>query len=145
MRKPSGDSKQFLRAALHLLLVRLQRTHRAAFRHGQGLVSDTRLQQLRYLLANKLTELRTVEAFAAELAISRGHLHKLAQRNFARSAKQLIEDHRMMHACRALLLTDSDVASIGYDLGYTDPSNFARSFRRHMGLSPAAYRQQATK
>ncbi|MBK9146987.1 MAG: helix-turn-helix transcriptional regulator [Flavobacteriales bacterium] len=145
LRKPSGDSKQFLRAALHLLLVRLQRTHRAAFRHGQGLVSDTRLQQLRYLLANKLTELRTVEAFAAELAISRGHLHKLAQRNFARSAKQLIEDHRMMHACRALLLTDSDVASIGYDLGYTDPSNFARSFRRHMGLSPAAYRQQATK
>ena len=45
----------------------------------------------------------------------------------------------------ASTITDADVATIAYDLGYTDPSNFARSFRRHMGLAPAAYRAKATK
>lgn len=144
LRKPSGDSEAFLRAALQLLLVRLQRAHAVDGKHNDGVVNDARIQRLRYLLANKLTDLRTVEAIAEELGISRGHLHKLAQRHFGRSAKQLIEDHRMLHARRALLFTDADVATIAFDLGFTDPSNFARSFRRHMGLAPAAYRAKAT-
>lgn len=145
LRNPSGDSEPFLRAALQLLLIRLQRVYSAGTKRDPGPINDARIQRFRYLLANKLIELHTVGAFAAELGISRGHLHKLAQRHFGRSAKQLIEDHRMMHARRALLFSDVDVAAIAYELGYTDPSNFARSFRRHMGLSPAAYRQQATK
>ncbi|HMQ75582.1 MAG TPA: AraC family transcriptional regulator [Flavobacteriales bacterium] len=145
LRKPSGDSEAFLRAALQLLLVRLQRAHAVLGMHDGGVVNDARIQRLRYVLANKLIDLRTVEAIAEELGISRGHMHKLAQRHFGRSAKQLIEDHRMLHARRALLFTDADVASIAFDLGYSDPSNFARSFRRHMGMAPAAYRAQATK
>lgn len=144
LRKPSGDSEAFLRATLQLLLVRLQRAHAVDGKHNGGVVNDARIQRLRFLLANKLSELRTVEAIAEELGISRGHLHKLAQRHFGRSAKQLIEDHRMLHARRALLFTDADVVTIAFDLGYTDPSNFARSFRRHMGLAPAAYRAKAT-
>ncbi|MBK9275413.1 MAG: AraC family transcriptional regulator [Flavobacteriales bacterium] len=145
LRTPSGDSEAFLRAALQLLLVRLQRAHAVHGKHDGGVVNDARIQRLRYLLANKVTELRTVEVIAEELGISRGHLHKLAQRHFGRSAKQLIEDHRMLHARRALLFSDADVATIAFGLGYTDPSNFARSFRRHMGMAPAAYRTQATK
>ncbi|HNR55861.1 MAG TPA: AraC family transcriptional regulator [Flavobacteriales bacterium] len=144
LRKPSGDSESFLRAALPLLLVRLQRAHAVDGKHDVGVFNDARIQRLRYLLANKLTELRTVETIAEELGISRGHLHKLAQRHFGRSAKLLIEDHRMLQARRALLFTDADVATIAFDLGYTDPSNFARSFRRHMGLAPVAYRAKAT-
>lgn len=145
LRRPSGDSESFLRASLQLLLVRLQRAHAVHKKNDDGVINDARIQRLRYLLANKVAELRTVEAIAAELGISRGHLHKLAQRHFGRSAKQLIEDHRMLHARRALVFTDADVATIAFDLGYTDPSNFARSFRRHMGMTPAAYRAQATK
>lgn len=145
LRKPSGDSEAFLRAALQLLLVRLQRAHTMGGKAGDPHMKDARVQRLRYLLANKWSELRTVAGISKELGISRGHLHKLAQRHFGRSAKQLIEDHRMVHARRALLFTDADVATIAYDLGYTDPSNFARSFRRHMGMAPAAYRAKATK
>ena len=145
LREPSGDGEQFLRAALQLLLVRLQRAHAQKGNRDGGLITDARIQRLRFLLATRVTELRTVEAIAEELGISRGHLHTLAQRHFGRSAKQLIEDHRMVHARRALLFTAADVATIAYDLGYTDPSNFARSFRRHMGLAPAAYRAKATK
>jgi transcriptional regulator GlxA family with amidase domain len=36
--------------------------------------------------------------------------------------------------------TDMPVTEIAAALGYMDASNFARAFRTHTGLSPAAYR-----
>ncbi|HKQ52115.1 MAG TPA: helix-turn-helix domain-containing protein [Pyrinomonadaceae bacterium] len=34
------------------------------------------------------------------------------------------------------------VADVALEVGYTDPSHFARLFRREIGLSPSEYRRQ---
>jgi hypothetical protein len=36
----------------------------------------------------------------------------------------------MREACRLLVYTRASVASVGYSLGYEDPSYFSRAFRR---------------
>ena len=45
------------------------------------------------------------------------------------------------YACRTLRETGSTVAQIAADLGYADPANFARAFRRANGCTPTAFRK----
>ena len=42
-----------------------------------------------------------------------------------------------------VVTTDAPIASIGAEVGWTDPSHFARRFRQHMGISPRAYRARS--
>jgi AraC-like DNA-binding protein len=41
-------------------------------------------------------------------------------------------------------MTDPDhhIIDIAYELGYADPSNFTRAFRRWTGVSPSCFRVQ---
>ena len=48
-----------------------------------------------------------------------------------------------MDAARRMLReTKKSVVEIALDVGYTNPSHFAKLFRRQTGLSPSDYRQQ---
>ena len=47
-----------------------------------------------------------------------------------------------LEARRALSYTTLTIAEIAYGLGFVDPAYFTRSFTRHAGLSPRAFRQQ---
>ena len=45
-------------------------------------------------------------------------------------------------ACRMLDDAGYTIAEIGYLLGYGDPANFGRAFRRLVGQSPSEYRRR---
>jgi len=47
---------------------------------------------------------------------------------------------RVAAAGRLLVETDQPIAAIAEHLGYRDVFFFSKQFRRHAGLSPAAYR-----
>jgi AraC-like DNA-binding protein len=53
---------------------------------------------------------------------------------------RLVEEARIARAEGWLRQADFPVADIARALGYRDPSNFARAFRRVNGMSPRAYR-----
>jgi AraC-like DNA-binding protein len=58
---------------------------------------------------------------------------------------QLLAETRMRRATKWLADADKPIAEIAFDLGYTDPSNFTRAFRRHAGVSPQTLRDAAKK
>ncbi|MCB9915610.1 MAG: helix-turn-helix domain-containing protein [Planctomycetes bacterium] len=49
----------------------------------------------------------------------------------------------LRRAANWLRQTDRPILDIALDLGYTDPSNFTRAFRRETGVSPRAFRHHA--
>jgi AraC family transcriptional regulator len=49
---------------------------------------------------------------------------------------------RMNEARRLLRETKKSVADVAVEVGYANPSHFARLFRRETGLSPTVYRRQ---
>jgi AraC-like DNA-binding protein len=53
-----------------------------------------------------------------------------------------IVEGRLAEARRRLLGTDEYVEVIAERVGYADPSHFVRLFRRHHGVTPAAFRAQ---
>jgi AraC-like DNA-binding protein len=53
---------------------------------------------------------------------------------------RLLDQVRLRVATKALASKDNDLIEIARDLGYTDPANFGRAFRRWTGLTPGTYR-----
>ena len=94
------------------------------------------------LIADEYASDLSLENVARRLATSRRQL----QRAFAEAGDTSFRDElarvRMEHA-RALLAQDSlPVRQVAVSVGYNQPAQFAKSFRRYHGQPPSAYRRQ---
>ncbi|HEY6881277.1 MAG TPA: AraC family transcriptional regulator, partial [Polyangiales bacterium] len=58
------------------------------------------------------------------------------------SYQRLLDELRRDRALKLLELESNSVESIAEQLGYSDAANFNRAFRRWLGLSPSAWRDQ---
>ena len=59
----------------------------------------------------------------------------------ASSFRQLLDDVRKDLAKNYLASSQQSVIEIAYQLGFQDPSNFTRAFKRWFGVPPSAFRQ----
>ncbi|MNX81047.1 HTH-type transcriptional regulator ChbR [compost metagenome] len=57
-----------------------------------------------------------------------------------KTPSELINEHLLLESKRQLLATSNQVNQIAYNLGYEDVSYFIRFFKKHIGLSPEAFR-----
>lgn len=56
--------------------------------------------------------------------------------------RQVLDERRHQEACGMLVSTAQPVEEIATRLGYNDPANFTRAFRRWAGCTPTQYRQR---
>ncbi len=56
--------------------------------------------------------------------------------------RQVLDERRHMEACALLGEGQTAVEDIAARLGYSDPANFTRAFRRWAGCTPSQYREQ---
>ncbi|WP_333867685.1 helix-turn-helix domain-containing protein [Cypionkella sp.] len=106
---------------------------------------DARFAQFQDLLRQHLRAAWGVEAYARALSVSPRHLSRICHAATGQTAAALIEQATLREACRLLVYTRASVASIGYGLGYDDPSYFSRAFRRVIGRAPNRYRADFDK
>lgn len=96
---------------------------------------------LEYLFANVSGTVRMAEA-ARRAGMSAPTFSRFFKEASGRTFSEMV---RMMRIARArMLLAESDapIASICYDVGYTNLSNFNRQFLREVGVTPRDYRRQ---
>lgn len=67
-------------------------------------------------------------------------IRKLKRENC--SYKSILEEMRKTRASNLLRDSNCSVEAIAYEVGYSDVSNFGRSFKRWFACSPLAYRQR---
>ena len=60
------------------------------------------------------------------------------------SYRALLDETRMACANELLQRAQLTVADVGEKLGYSDPANFGRAFRKLRGVTPAAWRRGRT-
>jgi AraC-like DNA-binding protein len=58
------------------------------------------------------------------------------------SFQQLLDDTRRRDACELIENTQLELQEVATRLGYRNPANFTRAFRKWMGESPSRYRQR---
>ena len=55
---------------------------------------------------------------------------------------QYLTEIRIANACRMLLEEDRDIAEIGYSIGFNNPSNFHKHFKKIVHITPKEYRKK---
>lgn len=101
---------------------------------------DPRLARFEALVLAHFRQRWSPSDYASAMAVSLRHLTRLCRAGTGLSVQGYIDALTFREACNLLVYTRMGVAETGYHLGFDDPSYFSRAFRRHVGLSPGAYR-----
>ncbi|MFD6056370.1 helix-turn-helix domain-containing protein [Agromyces sp. NPDC060279] len=85
---------------------------------------------------------RSVHEFAHHLGCTPKTLTLAVHEHGGRTAKQAIDARLVLEAKRLLAYqADASVARIASELGFDDPANFSKFFRRNVGASPGGWRR----
>lgn len=86
----------------------------------------------------------TIPELAALCNMSRATFVRQFQQRLGRSAADLLTDIRMALAASALRDLAVSTGEVAETAGYQSEAAFQRVFKRHMGVTPAQYRRQAS-
>ncbi|MCG8581380.1 MAG: response regulator [Bacteroidales bacterium] len=81
----------------------------------------------------------SIESTAEKLGLSRGHLHKKMKALTGVSPSEYIRNIRLKKAAELLRLRKYTIEEITYEVGFSSPSYFSRSFNHFYGMSPSKY------
>lgn len=101
---------------------------------------DTLVQRFRSLIEQHFLEHRPLNFYASALDVTPDHLSRICRNVTRAGALDLVHQRVTLEARRMLVHTDSTVADVAGQLGFSDASYFSRFFKTTTGASPSAYR-----
>ena len=97
------------------------------------------LYAIKLRLQSSCDQAPAIAALAQEAGMSAPKLRKLFKQTFGQGIFAYYQAMRMQQAARLLQEKHLSVAEVGYQLGFTNLSHFARVFEQHFGLKPKKY------
>lgn len=85
----------------------------------------------------------SIENIANNLHISRAYLRNIFNIHEGISPQMFLVQTRLNKAKELLFTTSMSAAQISYAVGYTDPIQFYKAFKKHVGVSALEYRRNA--
>ncbi len=143
---PDALRHPLLRHQLYSLVLRLLAASER-LRSGQepSSVHVQRFKRFRQAVERDLARTHRVADYARRLGHSEKALTRAVTAVAAMSAKSYLSQRVALEAKRLLAHTALPVATIAAEVGFTEPTNFVKFFRRESGMSPGAFRRQAMK
>ena len=83
----------------------------------------------------------SAEDFAESVGMSKTHLNRKLNALTDASANEFIRTYRLKKAARLLSGKSGNISEIAYEVGFSNPSYFAESFKKLFGYSPSEYLQ----
>jgi AraC family transcriptional regulator, transcriptional activator of pobA len=129
-----------------LALIAVEVARLAASRARTGAVTlaptDATVEALRRLVEDHFRRERYIAFYAERLAMTPDRLNDHVKRAIGVTAGHLIRQRMLTEAKRQLVFTSQAITEVSYDLGFSDPSHFARFFRKNTGMTPHGFRER---
>lgn len=134
-------SNELLALQTQVLVRRLALGHSGpATRSHIDPVTLERFREYRHAVDQRYRQHHHVASYARHLACSTKSLNRACQAASDVSAKRVIVDRIVLEAKRLLAHSSATAAKISADLGFDEPTNFTKFFRRETNMTPAAFR-----
>ncbi len=104
---------------------------RALFQEALGLIEEHYARDL------------DLDWVARQVATSRRQLQRAFAEIGQTSFRDQLAEVRMRHAVELLRQSDAPVRDVATSVGYRQPAQFAKAFRRHHGAPPSSVRRQS--
>ncbi|EDM34413.1 transcriptional regulator, AraC family protein [Pedobacter sp. BAL39] len=142
-RKTHNDDL-LVRLYLNVLLIEAERIYKSQQQaelmnlpKKKNLVSSFRL-----LVAQHYLIKRQVMDYAELLYVTPHYINDSVREETGKPASEFIRDYILSEAKSLLIQTSLTVAQVSAELNFSEQSYFGRFFKKHTGLSPAAFRKQ---
>lgn len=139
---PNARSVTALRAHLHILLTHLHRLYLVDHPEEDSKTTSSLVRQFKQLVSEHFLVTHSVQDYADKIGVSSSHLRDTVKEATGYAPGHFIREKLALEAKRLLVHSNVTVAEIGYQLGFEDSSYFGRFFKREVGMSPKAFRQQ---
>lgn len=135
---------EYLKHLLHLFLILIQRFGVRRDCDGLSVNNPSHIYFVRFrkLVEENYHAIHTVNEYAGLLHISSKTLTNCTKEISRQTPLQIINDRILLEARRLLAYSDKNVNEIGFDLGFDDPSYFAKFFKRQMKMLPSDFKKQ---
>ena len=133
-----------IRHELLTLLLRLARELKSCYR-GTGTTREAEIHALFAAeLESNFAKRKSVLYYATRIGFSESTLSRACVATVGRTAKQDIDERVSLEAKRLLVQSHETASQIGHRLGFTEPTNFVKFFRRQVGCTPIEFRHAHT-
>jgi len=131
-----------MRAVLALIAIEIARQSASRARSGAMTLvpADATVEALKRLVETHFASQRQIGFYASALNMTPDRLNDHVKRATGVTAGHLIRQRVLIEAKRELVFTGRAIHDIAYALGFTDPSHFARFFRKQTGTTPQDFR-----
>ncbi len=133
-----------MRGLLALVAVGVARLAASRARTGSVTLQpvDATVAQLRALIDEFFRREHQLGFYAEKLGMTVGRLNDHVKRATGVTAGHLIRQRLLTEAERQLVFTTQPIQDVAQELGFSDPSHFARFFRQHTATTPHEFRDQ---
>lgn len=132
---------EFQRSLLKNFLIQIERNKRERVDNKCN-DSLEMFMKFRKLLEQNVNYKTRVVDLCEQLNTSPKQLNNSLKRYNNSNAKQNIDDRVLLEIKRLLVYTSLSVKEIAYEIGFDDPTNFTKYFKKRMHVLPTEYRQQ---
>lgn len=108
----------------------------------QATAQQVLLRKFIQLIDNHYIHKRTVQEYADLLLVTANHLSRSVKHVSGRNALTFIAERLASEARSLIQYTDFSVAEIAYQLNFSDPTNFGKFFKKHVGVSASEFRKR---
>jgi AraC-like DNA-binding protein len=118
---------------------------RSPLGQATGGLALAKLQRVITYIEGHLEQALSLTTLAAVAQTSPAHFARLFKQATGRTPHQYVITCRMAYAKRLLVETDMPLSQIGPQVGCADQSHFTALFRKHVSMTPQAYRNHHTE
>jgi AraC-like DNA-binding protein len=94
------------------------------------------------LLEANFKNQKQVNFYAKELFTTEKRLNQATSKVFGKTPKEIIDDRIILEAKRILAHSTENIKEIGYVLGFDEPTNFIKYFKKHTLITPVEFREK---
>ena len=143
LREHDSAQYQILHNMLHIFILHAEREMRKqGFKEIKPSQNLNDLVSFKDVLETNFRQERAVKHYASQLGLSEKQLHKVTTSLLEKTPKQIIDERVLLEAKRLLSHSTQSIKEIAYELGYEEPTNFIKYFRKHTSTTPSEFRAQ---
>lgn len=98
-------------------------------------------QKFTNLIEANFHKSRHAAFYAEKLAITYKHLNTICKDLVNKTAKLVIDDFIILQAKRNLINSNLKSSQLAYKMGFEDPTNFTKYFKKHTTFTPKAFKK----
>jgi len=138
-------SLKIIISSLHILITLIHRVKTKGINKVQLTNYLKEFIKFQNLLEKEFNNSKKVNFYSEKLGFSSKKLNSIVNYVANKSAKSFIDDVIIIKAKKDLLYSSLSVKEIAYKLGFKDPTNFFKYFKKNTSFTPESYKKRYKK